>query len=202
MAPGPARGRARGSESRCKGGKRHQSEAWLQASNPAPAGGAWLGAQRGKPHWGVAYPFLAKEAAFIQKSMGCLGRSPNPSEPRARASRFLPGAATPQAKGRPDRTALINAGASWAQPGTERTGLGSSIGAGLGVGHLAGTGQGHTVPRGLGRSWRSPGTPLGMGVHQGRPPRSIRSAGPKAFRQPLQISPSPFNDGNEEEQSP
>jgi hypothetical protein len=56
MAPGPARGRARGSESRCKGGKRHQSEAWLQASNPAPAGGAWLGAQRGKPHWGGPIP--------------------------------------------------------------------------------------------------------------------------------------------------
>ena len=105
-------------------------------------------------------------------------------------------------KSRVDRTALINAGTSRAPPGTKRTGLGGSIGAGLGVGHPAGTGQGHTVPRGLGRSWRSPGTPLGMGVHQGRPPRSIRSAGPKAFRQPLQTSPYPFNDGNEEEQSP
>ena len=111
-------------------------------------------------------------------------------------SRHTPG------KSRVDRTALINAGTNWAPPGTMRTGLCGSIGAGLGVGHPTGTGQGKTVPRGLGRSWRSPGTPLGMGVHHGRPPRSIRSAGPKAFRQLLQTSPSPFNDGNEEEQSP
>ena len=136
------------------------------SQQPSSCRGSLAWGPKGQTPLGRAYPFLAKEAAFIQKSMGCLGPSPNPSEPRARASRFLPGAATPQAKGRPDRTALINAGASWAQPGTERTGLGSSIGAGLGVGHLAGTGQGHTVPRGLGRSWRSPGTPLGMGVHQ------------------------------------
>jgi len=169
------------------------------SQQPSACRGSLAWGPKGQTPLGRAYPFLAKEAAFIQKSMGCLGPSPNPSEPRARASRFLPGAATPQAKGRPDRTALINAGASWAQPGTERTGLGSSIGAVLGVGHLAGTGQGHTVPRGLDRSWRSPGTPLGMGVHQASPLRHIRQAVPKALQRPLQTSPSQFNDGNEEE---
>ena len=97
---------------------RNQSQAWLQASNPAPAGGTWLSAQRGKPEGGGPIPSWPRSPPST-KADRLLRPSPNPSGPRAWASGFL--------------------------PGTKRTGLGGSIGAGPGVDHPAATGQGQPV---------------------------------------------------------
>lgn len=54
---------------------RNQSQAWLQASNPAPAGGTWLSAQRGKPE-GEGPSLPGQGVRLPPKPIGCLGHLP------------------------------------------------------------------------------------------------------------------------------